>query len=210
MQSTLRISHRVELGTTVTNTLKHSLPQLVDRHTRTGMLVGVIASRGLVGAAVVLSCTVAGCQSQNSSRSGPTSAGAGATHAAKRIDACSMLSPQDVSPLLGTTVPGKPTGSESDMGGCSWQNPTTEESVSVEIGNPGTALNNTLPPPGPGSPDGGTPGPDGMRFMGGGQVEFAAGNRSNTVQVAVLRLSADQANSAAVDLARKIAPQVPQ
>jgi hypothetical protein len=49
-----------------------------------------------------------------------------------------------------------------------------------------------------------------MRFMGGGAVEFAAGNRDNTVQVAVLRMSADQANSAAVELARKITPQVPQ
>lgn len=49
-----------------------------------------------------------------------------------------------------------------------------------------------------------------MRLMGGGQVEFAAGNRVNTVQVAVLKLSPDQANSAAINLARKIAPQVPQ
>jgi hypothetical protein len=49
-----------------------------------------------------------------------------------------------------------------------------------------------------------------MRFIGGGAVEFPAGDRSNTVQVAVLRLSADQANSAAVDLARKIALQVLQ
>ncbi len=39
--------------------------------------------------------------------------------------------------------------------------------------------------------------------------EFAAGNRVNTVQVAVLKLSPDQANSAAINLAKKIAPQVP-
>ncbi len=49
-----------------------------------------------------------------------------------------------------------------------------------------------------------------MRLMGGGQVEFAAGDRSNTVQVAMLRLSPNQANSAAIDLARKITPKVPQ
>lgn len=49
-----------------------------------------------------------------------------------------------------------------------------------------------------------------MRLLGGGQVEFAAGNRVNTIQVAVLRLSPDQANSAAIDLARKISPLVPQ
>jgi hypothetical protein len=126
------------------------------------------------------------------------------------MDVCSMVSPQDISALLGTAVPGKPTGKDPRMGGCSWDNPSTEESVSVEISNPNTAPHNTLPARQPGFPDASTPGPDGMRFMGGGAVEFAAGNRVNTVQVAVLRLSSDQANSAAVDLARKILPQVPQ
>lgn len=58
-------------------------------------------------------------------------------------------------------------------------------------------------------PEVGTPGPDGMRYLGGGQVEFPAGNRSNTVQVAVLKLSADDAKAAAVDLARKIGPKIP-
>jgi hypothetical protein len=96
------------------------------------------------------------------------------------------------------------------MGDCSWENPSTLESVSVQISNPGTAQNNKLPPPEAGFPDASKPGPDGMRLMGGGQVEFAAGNRVNTVQVAVLKLSPDQANSAAINLARKIALQVPQ
>ena len=49
-----------------------------------------------------------------------------------------------------------------------------------------------------------------MRYLGSGAVEFAAGDRTNTVQVAVLRMSADQANAAAVNLARKVAPMVPQ
>lgn len=164
----------------------------------------------LVGAAAVLSCVVAGCQSHGASQSGPTSAAPGAAHAANPIDACSMLSPQDISALLGITVPGKSTNKDPQMGDCSWENPTTQESISIQISNPGTAPNNKLRPPEPGFPDPTTPGPDGMRLMGGGQVEFAAGNRDNTVQVAVLRLSADQANSAAIDLARKIIPKVPQ
>ena len=86
----------------------------------------------------------------------------------------------------------------------------SEESVSLTISNPGTARNNKLPVPQPGFPDPGTPGPDGMRYLGGGMVEFAAGDRTNTVQVAVLRLSKDQADAAAVNLARKVAPMVPQ
>lgn len=42
-----------------------------------------------------------------------------------------------------------------------------------------------------------------MRYLGSRQVEFPAGNRSNTVQVAVLKISSDEANAAAVDLARR-------
>ncbi len=82
--------------------------------------------------------------------------------------------------------------------------------MSLRIGNSGTALNDTLPAPEPGFPDPTTPGPDGMRYLGNGGVKFAAGGRVDTVQVAVLRLSADQANAAAVTLAREIAPQVPK
>lgn len=96
------------------------------------------------------------------------------------------------------------------MGGCTWLNTSNEESITLEIGMPGTALHDTLPPPEAGFPNPGKAGPDGMRLLGGGMVEFAAGNRDNTLQVAVLKLSADQANSAAIDLARKVAPQVPQ
>ena len=165
-----------------------------------------LARLGLFGAAVALGCVVAGCQSH----SAPTTVGPPPAESAKPIDVCSMLAPQDVSNVLGVSVPAKSAGTDPQMGSCTWENPTTEESVSVEIGNPGTARNNTLPPPEAGFPDATTPGPDGMRLMGGGQVEFAAGDRSNTVQVAVLKLSGDQANSAAIDLARKITPKVPQ
>jgi hypothetical protein len=164
---------------------------------------------------VALCCATAGCQTHNgpSATAGgpaPASSGPDAVNSVKPMDVCSMVSPQDISALLGTAVPGKPTGKDPRMGGCSWDNPSTEESVSVEISNPKTAPHNTLPARQPGFADASTPGPDGMRFMGGGTVEFAAGNRVNTVQVAVLRLSSDQANSAAVDLARKILPQVPE
>lgn len=134
----------------------------------------------------------------------------GSAQPAKRIDACSMISPQDISSLLGTSVAGVSTGTEPDMGDCTWTNPSNDESVSLTIGNAGTALNNTLPAPDANFPDPTTPGPDGMRYMSSGSVEFAAGNRTNTVQVAVLRLLGDQANAAAVDLARKVAPQVPR
>lgn len=118
-----------------------------------------------------------------------------------------MVPAPDIAALLGTTVRGQSSPTRPDMGNCKWENRETYESASLEIGNPGTAPNNTLPPVDP--VYGFTPGPDGMRYMGSGQVGFAAGDRSNTVQVAVLRLSADEANATAVDLARKVAPKVP-
>ena len=124
------------------------------------------------------------------------------------IDACTLIDADQVATLLGAPVEGRPTGTDPDMPGCIWENPQTYESVSVEIGKPDTAINGTLPPPEPGFPDPTTPGPDGMRFLGSGSVEFAAGKRSNTVQVAVLSMLAEEADHAAVDLARQISSQL--
>ncbi|QZY46779.1 DUF3558 family protein [Mycolicibacterium austroafricanum] len=157
---------------------------------------------------------VAGCSSPGSVGDGDTEAGdtpaapPAATPAA--IDACALLSAQDVSALLGVAVEGRSTSTDPTMPGCLWENPDNYESVAIEIGNPGSAVNNTLAPPESGFPDVGTPGPDGMRFLVPGQVEFPAGGRNNMVQVAVLSLSDDEADAAAVDLARKISPQIPR
>jgi hypothetical protein len=121
------------------------------------------------------------------------------------IDVCALLSPGDVSALLGATVDGASSDSR-----CVWENPDNLESVSVEIGSPDTAINGTLRPPEPGLEGVYTAGPDGMRFTGPGAVEFVAGHRANSVQVAVLSMISDgTANDAAVDLARKIGPQIP-
>ena len=125
------------------------------------------------------------------------------------LDACKLVSADDIAKLLGKPVEGRPIGGP-DTPACTWENRDTYESVTVEIGNPGTAVNGTLPPPEPGFPEVGTPGPDGMRFLATGMVEFPAAGRSNTVQVAVLALLGPDADNAAVDLARKIGPQLPQ
>lgn len=161
-------------------------------------------------------CWVAACGPRgdagggNDAAGGPANPGnpsSPATASSASIDACALISAEDITKLLGTSVPGKSTSTNPEVPACSWENPETYESVSLEIGNPGTAVNNTLPP----SPieGAGKPGPDGMRYGGGGQVEFAAGNRDNSVQVAVNKLSADEANAAAVDLARKVSPKIP-
>ena len=80
----------------------------------------------------------------------------------------------------------------------------------MEIGNPGTAVNGTLPSAQPGFPDVGTPGPDGMRFLSSGMVEFPAGGRSNTVQVAVLALMGPDADNTGRRPGPQFGPQLPQ
>jgi hypothetical protein len=138
--------------------------------------IAASATRRLLVATMALSCA-AGCQSPSgpagASGSGPHKATPSAAPAAKPIDACSMVSQQDVSSTLGVSVPGKPAASKDPRtGGCTWENASTYESITLEIGLPGTALRNTLPTPPAGLPNP-KPGPEGMRLLGGGMVEFA-------------------------------------
>lgn len=177
------------------------------------MTDSAIVSRAIVVFASFLAVT--GCSSQSSVSDGNAEAdGASPTLSvaadSAAIDACALLSAQDISALLGAAIEGRSTSTDPTMPGCIWENPDNYESIAVEVGNPGSAAHNTLAPPEPGFPDVGTPGPDGMRFLVRGQVEFPAGGRSNMVQVAVMAMSDEEADAAAVDLARKIGPLIPR
>ena len=164
----------------------------------------------------------AGCSSDTQPAAAPPTAASSAASAASgaepaaseaapvAIDACSLISPEDISALLGVTVEGVSTSNLPETPACTWENPANDESVSVDIGSPDTAINGTLPPLDPAFAAMATPGPDGMRFMGDGVVDFVAGRRLNSVQVAVLSMLGGQASDAAVDLARKIGPQIPE
>ena len=170
-----------------------------------GGFVSVLACAATVGALVGCGQSdTGGGSSLRDAKSSASSISAAGDESVAPIDACALLSPDDVSALLGAPVEGASSDSR-----CVWENPDNLESVSVEIGSPDTAANGTLRPPEPGLENMYTPGPDGMRFLGPGSVEFVAGGRSNTVQVAVLDMIGDgSANDAAVDLARKIGPQL--
>lgn len=169
------------------------------------------ASRTTLAFVVLATClALAGCGDNKKAASDATPQSSGPPAAGAAINACTLVSPDDIAKLLGKPVEGRPIGAAPDAPACTWENRDTYESVTVEIGNPGTAANGTLPPPPPGMPEAGTPGPDGMRFVASGMVEFPAAGRSNTVQVAVLKLLGADADNAAVDLARKIGPQLPQ
>lgn len=170
------------------------------------------AATGVVSISLCLA--IAGCASDSSPGSGETGVAETSATApaeapsATAIDACSLIAAEDISALLGVTVEGRSTSNTHDVYGCMWENPENYESISLEIGSQGTAVNNTLSPPEPGFPEVGRPGPDGMRFLGYGQVEFPAGGRDNSVQVAVISMSADQADNAAVEIARKVGSQL--
>jgi hypothetical protein len=168
------------------------------------------ASRTTVAFVVfVAALTLSGCGGDKPTASESETQPSGPPAAGTPIDACTLIIPGDISKLLGKPIEGKSIGGP-DTPACTWENRETYESITVEIGNPGTAVNGTLPAPEPGFPEVGTPGPDGMRFLASGMVEFPAAGRSNTVQVAVLALMGQDADNAAVDLARKIGPQLPQ
>src|ERR1700712_2095694 len=100
-------------------------------------------SLDVAGFAAIAACTailgaVVGCGSSDTG--GGTSLGAAHSSASSiaaageesdaPIDVCALLSPTDVSALLGTTVDGSPSDSA-----CVWENPDNLESVSVEIGS---------------------------------------------------------------------------
>ncbi len=164
-------------------------------------------------AALAIGLAIAGCGDKKTPASGESPQSSAASTAAPTtapIDACKLISGEDIARVLGKPIEGSPTGTGPDMPGCMWENTDSFESVSLEIGNPGTAINGTLPPPEPGFPQVGRPGPDGMLFLGNGMVEFAAGGRSNTLQVALVNVAGGAADDAAVDLARKVGPQLPQ
>ncbi len=168
--------------------------------------------RGVAAAILALSAGVAcvACGSGDGSGESASSGSAAPTGGAPAgsIDACALVSAEEIASLMGTPTVGEATGDNPEMPGCIWENPDTFESVSVEIGSPNTAADDTLPPPQPGVSDPTTPGPDGMRFLGNGVVEFAAAERANTVQVAVNSLRGEDADNAAVDLARQISSQL--
>lgn len=122
------------------------------------------------------------------------------------IDACALLSPDDIAPVIGQRVDGRSASTDPSAPVCIWENPTTFTSVSLTVGASGTAPGNVLPPAQAGLE--GRDGPDGIRFPLAGMAEFAAGDRLSNVQVAVPSLPADKVDSTAVDFAKKAAAKL--
>jgi hypothetical protein len=113
---------------------------------------------------------------------------------------CTLLTPAEVTRVIDANDGGKPSGGP-DGGTCTWENPQTYHSITVGIGESGTAANGALPPDEPGFET--EPGPDGMRFHPGGMALFVVGNRACDVNV-VAGGTDDQQRAAEVELAKLI------
>lgn len=161
--------------------------------------------------AVLAIVVVPACGSDDDSGSSGSTAARGTSEAAETTsdsapvdDACALIDDATITELIGDHPPGSPTGAGTDAPGCVWENPDNYYSVTVDIGSPGTAVNGTLPP----LPEGieGTPAPNGMRYLGGA-LEFAAGGRYNSVQIANNQ-PGDATDAKTVELAESIADQL--
>ena len=117
------------------------------------------------------------------------------------VDACALLEEIEIEPYVGPTGP----GSGGD-GTCSWENPESFESVTVNIGQPGTAVDG-LPDPSPwpdAEPIEGV-GDDARYSPSNGVVEFAVGDRACDLQLATpVTLEDDAQREGAIDLAELV------
>lgn len=126
---------------------------------------------------------------------------------ADAIDACALVPEADVAALIGDNGgPQAFDGTGGDGGGCTWENPDTYLSVTVDIGQTGTAVGGVLPAWEPALGPEQTLG-DEMRLLGPGSVEFASADRLNAVQV-VTDPGSDADTDKAVELARSVRAQL--
>ncbi|MEU1621100.1 DUF3558 family protein [Streptomyces sp. NPDC005722] len=146
---------------------------------------------------VLLAATATACGSSDtgakpaSGTSAPASAAkekgaapdGGSSADGKKIDSCTLLKPEEVTPVIGENDGGHPDSGVGESV-CNWENPDTYHSVTLSIGSPGTA----------GS------GIDGAESM---MTAFTVDGRQCTLQVVTLKRDADKKSEAKlIDLVR--------
>lgn len=175
--------------------------------------------RTSIGALAVLVFVLAACGSSGgsgaskSSGTSPSSAASGGSGSSssgsdKKIDACSLLTDDEAVAILGEAVDRKtPTAGGGTGSTCEWHT-ASEYSITVEVGDSGTAPGDKLkvdpimgdPKPAPALGDKGA-------LLPGGTVYFVAGERLNNVQV-VSKNAGGADDQAAIDLALKLEPEI--
>lgn len=153
------------------------------------MIIGRRIAALLVAAVAVAACSTSVAGSPAPEGAAPAAAGSGGESAT--VDACTLLKPEEVQELIGANDGG--TGTPGETSVCTWKT-ADELSVTVDVGQPGTAVNGLPawePALGPEKPL-----PDGMRSLSGGQVQFVAGTRDCAVQVVTDPFSKDDEQKA--------------
>ncbi|MCO1658599.1 DUF3558 family protein [Pseudonocardia humida] len=118
------------------------------------------------------------------------------------LDVCALLPAAEVEALLGPGVTGVPNdGINGNV--CAWENPDTYNSVTLEIGRPGTAAGGQLPPWDATVGEERSLG-DGMREGPGGGVQFVAGDRDCFLQVVTEDLGGSEDEATAIELAQQV------
>lgn len=152
----------------------------------------------VLGAAVVAGCGASpGASAQATVQSAVQSAENAARNAAgggsddEPVDGCALLSAAEVEALIGPN-----DGPTANGSGCTWENSDSYYSVTIDVGRRGTAANGTLPPWEPALGPERTVGTD-MRDINGA-IEFVAGDRDCTVQVASNKGTADRDSGVAL------------
>jgi hypothetical protein len=176
------------------------------------MTSGPTALAGFAVAALLLagcSTTVTGGTPSPESKNQPAAAGsAGGTEAGAgpAIDVCSFFTSDDVARLIGSSPAGKAQSTPGGGSSCTWQDTDTYSSLTVDIGDPDTAINGTLPAWDPAlGPERTLPG--GMRDING-SVEFVCGGtRLCSVQV-VKEIQGDADQKTAIGLVDTIRAKV--
>jgi hypothetical protein len=138
--------------------------------------VGIAA----IGAVAACGSTPA---SQPTAAAGAPPGSAAAPAGAKAIDACALLTVDEIGQVIGAKGSNTPRSGSTRSGdnSCAWENPDTYHSITVSLGSPGTAVGGELSDE---SDYGQTEaGPDGIRFASGGIAEFTVDDRACEIQV---------------------------
>ncbi|MEU6345903.1 DUF3558 family protein [Streptomyces sp. NPDC046977] len=132
---------------------------------------------------VLLAATVTACGSSDtsSSASGTSAPATGAasgkdsSQGGKKVDACTLLEPDEITPIIGENDGGHPDAGVGESV-CNWENPDTYQSVTLSIGSPNTAGSEQI---------------DNSMMTG-----FTLGDRLCTIQVVTLKRDADKKTEA--------------
>jgi hypothetical protein len=96
------------------------------------------------------------------------------------VDSCTLLEKDEIEGIIGGNDGGHPGGGVGESV-CEWDNETNYHSITVSIGNQGTAAGGKLPVDEVAGP--GDPGPDGIRFASDNTANFVIANRVCYLQV---------------------------